>query len=136
MSRADFILRTYDAIQQIPEGKVTSYGHIARLIGYPTYARHVGYALRDCPDDVDIPWQRVVSAKGVISPRENSGSVHTQAAMLRDEGVTVVDEPVMSAEFVGGSGGRVNLAVVGWFPNTLPRPYICQNPRWEDVESW
>ncbi|KAI4088154.1 MAG: hypothetical protein LQ339_008765 [Xanthoria mediterranea] len=105
----------YEAVQEIPPGSVTSYGHIARLLGRREYHQSividgmltglcssgmpsVGVCLKHLPafsDDGDhffhdqnVPWQRVINAKGMISPRGPGGAAR-QAAALRQEGVTV-----------------------------------------------
>jgi len=65
------------AVQQIPNGKVTSYGHIALLVGRPECPRQVGTVMKHLPDahsghvfhNGNVPWQRVINAKGEISPR-------------------------------------------------------------------
>lgn len=66
----------YTAVRQIPYGKVTTYGHIAKLVGTPERPRQVGICLKHLPQDADsrfnhdnVPWQRVINAKGMISPR-------------------------------------------------------------------
>lgn len=111
----------YEAVQEIPHGHCTSYGHIARLLGRPECPRQVGVALKHLPtysEDVEpyfhdgnVPWQRVVNAKGIISPRGPGGAAR-QAVALRQEGVMVED----------GSLGelRIDFATYGWFPSHLP----------------
>ncbi|EAL20511.1 hypothetical protein CNBE4310 [Cryptococcus deneoformans B-3501A] len=120
---ADLTTKTYDIARLIPPGRVTSYDrigqsyfcHIAKLAGYPTYSRHVGNALKMLPADSEIPWQRVVNSKGIISPRGDSGlGVARQKERLEDEGVEV--------ETLAGAGGeKVDLRRWGWFPETLPQ---------------
>jgi len=68
-------------------GKVATYGQIATLAGYPGQARQVGYALNSLPDDLDIPWQRVINAKGQISPRANPIFEEIQQQILESEGI-------------------------------------------------
>ena len=58
------------AVEEIPEGRVASYGQIARLLGFPRAARQVGWAMRCCSDD--IPWQRVVKDSGEIAGGEHA----------------------------------------------------------------
>jgi methylated-DNA-protein-cysteine methyltransferase-like protein len=82
--------RVYSIVRQIPEGRVATYGQIARLLGTPHWARQVGYALAALRDD-QIPWHRVVNAKGGISPRGKSGYEELQRVMLENEGI-VFDE--------------------------------------------
>ncbi|WVR07475.1 hypothetical protein IAU60_004517 [Kwoniella sp. DSM 27419] len=109
---ADLTAKTYEIARLIPHGRVTSYGHIAKLAGYPTYSRHVGNALKMLPPDTEIPWQRVISSKGLISPRGDLGlGVARQKDRLEAEGVEV--------ETLTGTGERVDLKVYGWFPETL-----------------
>lgn len=57
--------RIYGVVRQVPRGKVTTYGDVARIVGQGCDARIVGYAMANCPDDV--PWQRVINAQGKIS---------------------------------------------------------------------
>jgi methylated-DNA-protein-cysteine methyltransferase-like protein len=86
--------QAYEIIRAIPRGYVMTYGSIAALIPAPqgmdplSYqrirARWVAYSLRACPEDV--PWHRVVNAKGGISLHPAEG-FHLQRAMLRDEGI-------------------------------------------------
>ncbi|KAL1411306.1 Alkyltransferase-like protein 1 [Vanrija albida] len=108
---ADLTAKAYDIIRMIPPGRVTSYGHIAKLAGYPNYSRHVGQALRMLPAGSDIPWQRVLNAKGLISPRGDEGlGVQRQRDALEAEGVVV-------ETLSGGQGERVDLRRYGWFPD-------------------
>ncbi|RCI16430.1 hypothetical protein L249_3123 [Ophiocordyceps polyrhachis-furcata BCC 54312] len=107
------------AVQEIPVGKVTSYGHIALLVGTPQRPRQVGLCMKHLPASPDarfhsgnVPWQRVINAKGVISPRSNPSAAPAQAAALRAEGVHV------SAGALGEL--TIDLARFGWFPPSLP----------------
>ncbi|WVQ81991.1 hypothetical protein IAT38_004118 [Cryptococcus sp. DSM 104549] len=110
---ADMTAKAYDVARQIPFGRVTSYGHIAKLAGYPNYSRHVGNALKALPAETDIPWQRVVNAKGIISPRGDLGlGVARQKDRLEQEGVEV-------ETLAGGAGEKVNLRICGWFPESV-----------------
>jgi len=60
-----FVKQVYEIVEQIPYGKVISYGEIAKVLGRPRAAREVGRAMRCCPDG--LPWQRVVMADGSIT---------------------------------------------------------------------
>ncbi|CAJ2511915.1 Uu.00g075400.m01.CDS01 [Anthostomella pinea] len=123
MARSDeaaaFFFTVYRAVQEIPEGKVTSYGHIAKLVGTPQRPRQVGVCLKHLSQDAgarynheSVPWQRVINAKGVISPRSQPSGTRNQAAALQAEGVTVT---------TGALGElMVDLGEFGWFPNSLP----------------
>lgn len=97
--------RIYEVVAAIPRGRVATYGQIAVLSGIPRRARFVGYALRSIPEEVNLPWHRVVNAGGCISPRSDwCDSEHVQRLRLEHEGV----------EF--DSNGRIPLERFQWRP--------------------
>jgi methylated-DNA-protein-cysteine methyltransferase-like protein len=57
----------YSVLASLPKGKVTSYGRLAELCGYPNYSRHVGKVLSKLPKNTKLPWFRVVNSQGKIS---------------------------------------------------------------------
>lgn len=77
----------YEMVCSIPDGKVATYGQIARLIGLPRNARQVGYALAALPEEHQVPWHRVVNTKGEISSRSKAGYEDYQRILLEEEGV-------------------------------------------------
>lgn len=80
--------KIYAAVSRIPRGRVATYGQIARRAGMPGQARLVGYALNALSEGTAVPWQRVVNAKGLISPRsDGSGHERLQRVILEREGV-------------------------------------------------
>ncbi|KAK0243854.1 MGMT family protein [Armillaria nabsnona] len=111
MDSAEFHAAVYEAVRQIPVARVTSYGHIAKLIGMPTYSRHVGQALKFTSPDADppVPWYRVISSTGAISSRgPGTDGAQRQREALEAEGVEVSDP-----------GLKVDLRRWGWFPDKL-----------------
>lgn len=86
-SGRDSYARIYAVVRKIPLGHVATYGQIADLAGLSGHARQVGYALHATPDDLDIPWQRVVNAKGEISPRAEPMMEGVQRGLLQAEGI-------------------------------------------------
>ncbi|MDE2711232.1 MAG: MGMT family protein [Acidobacteriota bacterium] len=81
--------RVHAVVRRVPEGRVTTYGRVARAVtaaGYPLSARAAGWALRNSPEGV--PWHRVVNAEGALSA-ELSGNCEPgrQRALLAGEGV-------------------------------------------------
>lgn len=62
MVPADFEERVYTVVRQIPRGKVTTYGQIAYMIGFPKNARLVGATLKHSKRDQITPCHRVVNA--------------------------------------------------------------------------
>lgn len=94
----------YEVIRIIPESSVITYGQIAKMIGHPRHARHVGYALAALPEDHKLPWHRVVNSKGEISARAKPGYEEYQRILLEEEGV----------EFT--TLGRISLKKFAWTP--------------------
>lgn len=79
----------WSAVKRIPRGRVATYGQIAELAGLEGHARQVGYALHSLPERSDVPWHRVINAKGEISPRSAGDSHELQRMLLESEGVGV-----------------------------------------------
>ena len=77
----------YKIAAEIPKGRVMTYGQIARSIGNTGWARLVGQAMFNTPEDLDIPCHRVVNSKGEMSPDHVFGGQDIQRKMLKDEGV-------------------------------------------------
>ena len=99
--------RIYATVARVPRGRVATYGQIAALAGLPRRARLVGYALRVLPEGSDIPWHRVVNAKGQVSLRgDGLGHEELQVHLLRREGVRFV-------------GGVIQLARFQWLPRAI-----------------
>lgn len=95
--------RYYEVVRRVPRGHVVTYGQVAWEAGLPGRARQVGYAMAACPDDADVPWHRVINARGEISRRAGGSAFeHIQRLLLESEGV-VFDER-----------GRVDLGRFGW----------------------
>jgi methylated-DNA-protein-cysteine methyltransferase-like protein len=122
--QAEFDHLVFAAARQVPAGKVTTYGRIARMLTPPrdtdiiAYSRigprWVGYALARCPDDV--PWHRVVNAKGRISPRLES-DLELQKRLLEDEGVHVSQD------------GRIDLEKYLWRIDEGPKEATPEKDR-------
>jgi methylated-DNA-protein-cysteine methyltransferase-like protein len=95
--------RYYEVISQIPRGRVSTYGTVATVAGLPGRARQVGYALAALPDEHDIPWHRVINAKGELSRRSGGTAFEQiQRILLKEEGIRFDER------------GRVDLEGCGW----------------------
>ena len=81
----------YEYVKSVPQGKVTTYGMIARAIGRPRAARQVGNALHRNPAPGIVPCHRVVNREGRLAPAFAFGGIEVQARLLEEEGVTVKD---------------------------------------------
>jgi len=102
--------RIYAVIRRIPKGRVATYGQIADLAGFPGHARQVGYALYALREGTDVPWHRVVNARGRLSLGAviPEGDVE-QRIRLEIEGV----------EF--DADGRIDLARFRWRGSRAPK---------------
>lgn len=99
--------RIYEIVRQIPLGTVATYGQVAELASLAGKARLVGYALyRVDMKTSDIPWQRVVNAKGEISLSPlRFGTDYLQRSLLENEGISFNDV------------GKIDLRKYLWQPN-------------------
>lgn len=77
----------YDVVKRIPQGRVATYGQVARVAGLGRQARLVGYALHNLPEGNPVPWHRVINAQGRISLGSRGDSAKIQRDWLEDEGV-------------------------------------------------
>ena len=96
--------RIWQVVALIPEGHVASYGQVADLAGLPGRARLVSRALKQAPDDLQLPWQRVVNSQGHIAIPAGEPAHALQLSLLRGEGVAF-------------RGKRVDLARHAWAPS-------------------
>lgn len=94
----------WDAVRRIPPGKVCTYGQVAKTVGLGRAARRVGRALRELPENSDVPWHRVLRADGRLAFAPGSGVFQQQVQRLTDEGVCL-------------SAGRVDLHRFGSRPD-------------------
>ena len=104
---SDSYSRIYRVVRRIPRGRVATYGQVAVLAGLGGHARQVGYAMHAVPDDMAVPWQRVINARGEVSLRSEPGMDRLQQSLLEDEGV------------VFDTKGRVDLRHYQWRPRTM-----------------
>jgi len=77
----------WSVVRKVPRGRVATYGQIAEIAGLEGHARQVGYALHNLPEKSNVPWHRVVNAKGEISVRTGGDSHELQRHLLEAEGV-------------------------------------------------
>ena len=95
----------WDVVAQIPRGRVSTYGDVAREAGLPGRARQAGYALKHAADGMHLPWHRVVGAGGKIVFPPRSSAHREQARRLRSEGVRVENGRVARATLLESSLG-------------------------------
>lgn len=92
-----FTSKVIKIIKMIPEGKVMTYGQIAKLAGSPRGARQVVRVLHSLSGKYHLPWHRVINRKGEISIKEDESNT-LQKLFLQDEGIEVNGEGVVDLE--------------------------------------
>lgn len=93
-----FFERVYAVVRQIPEGKVTSYGAIARYIASSGSARMVGWAMNASHQREDVPAHRVVNRLGLLTGKHHFGGQNIMQQLLENEGVTVKENQVQQLD--------------------------------------
>ena len=95
MAKQDsFFERVYDVARMVPEGRVTSYGAIARYLGSAGSARMVGWAMNACHNRDDVPAHRVVNRKGLLTGKHHFPGTNLMQELLENEGVVVIDDQI------------------------------------------
>jgi methylated-DNA-protein-cysteine methyltransferase-like protein len=93
-----FFERVYAVARQIPYGRVTSYGAIAKALGTARSARMVGWAMNACHNRDDVPAHRVVNRVGVLSGKHHFPGTNLMQQLLESEGIEVVDNQIVDFE--------------------------------------
>ena len=91
----NFFERVYEIARQIPYGKVTSYGAIAKALGAARSARMVGWAMNASHNMEDVPAHRVVNRLGLLSGKHHFEGTNLMQQLLESEGVEVVDNQIV-----------------------------------------
>jgi len=94
----NFFERVYEVVRQIPVGKVTSYGAIAKALGTARSARMVGWAMNASHNIADVPAHRVVNRQGMLSGKHHFEGTNLMQQLLENEGITVVDNQIVDFE--------------------------------------
>ena len=94
-----FFEKVYEVARQVPYGKVTSYGAIAKYLGAGKSARIVGYAMNGSHGK-DIPAHRVVNRKGLLTGKHHFEGTNLMQQLLESEGIEVVDNQIQNFESV------------------------------------
>jgi methylated-DNA-protein-cysteine methyltransferase-like protein len=94
-----FFEKVYEVARQVPFGKVTSYGAIAKYLGVAKSARIVGYAMNGSHGK-DIPAHRVVNRKGLLTGKHHFEGTNLMQQLLESEGIKVIDNQIQNLESV------------------------------------
>ena len=109
---SSFYEQVYDIVEKIPYGRVTTFGHIARMIGRPKMARFVGYASNN-QKSWHLPWHRVVFKDGSLCGEPFRAQ---QYQALKSEGVKFTRDK------------RVKIDDFLWHPESESMP--------DDIRDW
>lgn len=94
----NFFERVYAIARQIPYGRVTSYGAIAKCLGTARSARMVGWAMNASHNRDDVPAHRVVNRKGLLTGKHHFDGTNLMQQLLESEGVKIVDHQIIDLE--------------------------------------
>lgn len=94
----NFFERVYVIARQIPYGKVTSFGAIAKILGSARSARMVGWAMNASHGRADIPAHRVVNRNGLLTGKHHFDGTHLMQQLLESEGIVVVENQIVDFE--------------------------------------
>jgi methylated-DNA-protein-cysteine methyltransferase-like protein len=97
-ANTDFFEKVYEVVRQIPYGRVSTYGAIAKSIGAAKSARTVGYAMNASHQYDDVPAHRVVNRNGVLTGKHHFPGTHVMQQMLEAEGIKVENDQIIKFE--------------------------------------
>ena len=96
MNEISFFERVYTVVRQIPEGRVTSYGAIARYLGSPQSARMGGWAMNAAHTHDDLPAHRVVNRNGLLTGKHHFFGTNLMEQLLENEGVKIKEDQIQN----------------------------------------
>jgi len=98
-SNSSFYEDVYEVTRQIPKGRVTSYGAIARFLGTGGSARMVGWAMNQAHGK-DVPAHRVVNSSGLLTGKHHFGSSNQMQKLLEKDGILIKNDQVQTFDRV------------------------------------
>ena len=101
---SSLMARVFALVQACPAGRVTTYGQLAKAVGYPRGARMVGWIMHEAPQGV--PAHRVINSKGELTGSPAFGPRGKMRQLLEADGVTF------------SPNERVDMKRYGWDPST------------------
>lgn len=94
-----FFDKVYEVAKQIPHGRVTSYGAIAKYLGAARSARMVGYAMNGSHGK-NVPAHRVVNRKGLLTGKHHFEGTNLMQQLLESEGIVVKENQIQNFDEV------------------------------------
>lgn len=92
----NFFEKVYEVAKQIPFGRVTSYGAIAKYLGTAKSARMVGWAMNASHNNTDIPAHRVVNRNGLLTGKFHFDGTNLMQQLLESEGIVVKENQIQN----------------------------------------
>ena len=106
MAEDGFFQKVYRVARQIPYGRVTSYGAIAKYIGAAGSARMVGWAMNGAGKYPDVPAHRVVNRKGLLTGKHHFQGTNLMQQLLESEGIEVVENQIQKLDSIFWDPGK------------------------------
>ena len=100
MADVNFFERVYEVVRQIPYGRVTSFGAIAKALGTARSARMVGWAMNASHSLEDVPAHRVVNRNGLLTGKLHFDGTNLMQQLLENEGIKIIDNQVQDFDTV------------------------------------
>jgi methylated-DNA-protein-cysteine methyltransferase-like protein len=95
-SPRNFFEDVFDVVRQIPKGRVTNYGAIAKYLGSGLSSRMVGWAMNASHGvHPPIPAQRVVNRNGMLTGKHHFQTPTLMQELLEKDGVAVLNDKVV-----------------------------------------
>ncbi len=92
----DFFIRVHEIARLIPEGRVTNYGAIAKVLGSGKSSRMVGWAMNAAHALNDVPAHRVVNRIGLLTGAAHFSTPTQMQELLEKEGIAVKDNQIVN----------------------------------------
>ena len=100
MADVNFFERVYEVVRQIPYGRVTSFGAIAKALGTARSARMVGWAMNASHSLEDVPAHRVVNRNGLLTGKLHFDGTNLMQQLLENEGIKIIENQVQDFDTV------------------------------------
>lgn len=92
----DFFQQVFQVVRLIPEGRVTSYGAIAKYLGTAKSSRMVGWAMNASHSLKDVPAHRVVNRNGLLTGKMHFSPPSLMQELLEKEGVVIIEDQIQN----------------------------------------
>ncbi len=101
MEQTDFFTLVYQVVREIPKGRVSSYGAIAKYLGATRGARMVGWAMNNAHNQIKyVPAHRVVNRNGQLTGKVHFATPNQMEEMLKKEGIIIKKNQIINFESV------------------------------------